>query len=369
MNCIKFAYQYPFFAIPLLRMNVIEDYDCPTASVNGKELRYNPSFVNELPERQQFGLIAHEVLHVVLLHHLRRRRRDVESWNAACDYAINLLLLDMGLELPPGGLIDWRFKGVTSNKIYEIITKKEEDSDDDGDSDGDDNEEEDGGDGVKQPWGDLQDYPGEAPIEEEATMKEVLAQSLQAAKMAGKGISESLFREIKSIIHPKKNAGDALRTILSDIYISSDYSWSKRNLRYGASDFIVPGVLNERILNTVIAIDTSGSIGEDELNTITQVVDDLRIESKGSAHVIYCDDEIRGEDFYETDETISLRLLGGGCTSFLPVFNKVKDCQVLVYITDGYCHEKLIEPDYPVVWVIFGENPYFKPGFGEIINI
>ena len=128
MNCIKFAYQYPFFAIPLLRMNVIEDYDCPTASVNGKELRYNPSFVNELPERQQFGLIAHEVLHVVLLHHHRRRRRDVESWNAACDYAINLLLLDMGLELPPGGLIDWRFKGVTSNKIYEIITKKEEES-------------------------------------------------------------------------------------------------------------------------------------------------------------------------------------------------------------------------------------------------
>jgi hypothetical protein len=41
-------------------------------------------------------------------------------WNEACDYAINPLLLDAGLSLPDGVLVDHRFRGMSAEQIYNL---------------------------------------------------------------------------------------------------------------------------------------------------------------------------------------------------------------------------------------------------------
>jgi predicted metal-dependent peptidase len=59
-------------------------------------------------------------MHPALQHHVRRSGRDPRRWNEACDYAINPLLLDAGLSLPDGVLVDHRFRGMSAEQIYNL---------------------------------------------------------------------------------------------------------------------------------------------------------------------------------------------------------------------------------------------------------
>ena len=78
------------------------------------------------------GVLAHEVMHPALQHHTRRGHRDASRWNMACDYAINLLLLDAGLTLPKDVLIDNRFRGMSAERIYNLIEEQSQEDGSDG---------------------------------------------------------------------------------------------------------------------------------------------------------------------------------------------------------------------------------------------
>src|ERR1700749_2583438 len=56
-----------------------------------------------------------------LHHHVRRSGRDPKRWNVACDYAINPLLVDAGLSLPEGVLLDNRLRGMSAEQIYNLL--------------------------------------------------------------------------------------------------------------------------------------------------------------------------------------------------------------------------------------------------------
>jgi len=56
---------------------------------------------------------------------------DPKRWNVACDFAINPLIVDAGLSLPDGVLIDNRFRGMSAEQIYNLLeseSKTEQDS-------------------------------------------------------------------------------------------------------------------------------------------------------------------------------------------------------------------------------------------------
>ena len=67
--------------------------------------------------------MAHELLHVGLAHHSRRRGRDPYLWNVACDYVINQWLVEMGVGSIPkfGGLYDPDLKDLSAEMIYDRI--------------------------------------------------------------------------------------------------------------------------------------------------------------------------------------------------------------------------------------------------------
>src|SRR6266568_3278486 len=96
-----------------------------TMATDGVSLFYNPEFVESLNAAELVGTLAHEVMHPALQHHTRRGDRNQARWNMACDYAINPMLLDAGLVLPKDVLIDNRFRGMSAERIYNLLEEDE----------------------------------------------------------------------------------------------------------------------------------------------------------------------------------------------------------------------------------------------------
>ena len=112
---------HPFFGTLLFRLGGKASRSVATMATDGVSLFYNPEFVNTLNAAELAGVLAHEVMHPALQHHTRRGNRTPARWNMACDYAINPILLDAGLTLPKDVLIDNRFRGMSAERIYNLI--------------------------------------------------------------------------------------------------------------------------------------------------------------------------------------------------------------------------------------------------------
>lgn len=70
-------------------------------------------------------VLAHEYLHAGLQHHARRRGRDPELWNVACDFVINGWLKEMQIgQMPTRGLLyDETLKNYSAEEIYDELIK------------------------------------------------------------------------------------------------------------------------------------------------------------------------------------------------------------------------------------------------------
>lgn len=138
-----------------------------TGATDGVYIYVNPAFFQALgSDCQRAFLIGHEVLHIVLCHMWRGSLYKARgyfnhqlgwchrTYNKAADFIINQMLLKMGLEMIPGGLLSDEF---TSNdiadEVYVKLFKQQDDEPepeagegegDDSDSDGDDSGDSDG---------------------------------------------------------------------------------------------------------------------------------------------------------------------------------------------------------------------------------
>ena len=121
--------RYPFFGKLALGLELIESDQFDTMAVDGQRIYYNKDFVNKITHKETVGVIAHEVLHVVFKHHLRRNNRDKYFWNVAGDYVINDVLFEDGFVLPEGGLYDSKYSGWSTEKVYDDVYQQKDDPD------------------------------------------------------------------------------------------------------------------------------------------------------------------------------------------------------------------------------------------------
>jgi len=123
----------------------------PTMATNGKVHYFNPDFINGLPQEQVLGVQAHESEHDARRHGTRRGARDPKRWNEACDYAINVDLVDQGFKLPKGALIDVKYRGMSAEDIYrsreidEALEKQKQEQAEQDESDEDESSDSDAG--------------------------------------------------------------------------------------------------------------------------------------------------------------------------------------------------------------------------------
>lgn len=106
-RCVsKLVGVFPFFGEYLLGCRFLYGArGVDTMATDGKNIFINEQFASKLSDKQMMFILAHEVLHCVLQHHIRMRDKlgahvskgQAEQWNYAADYEINPMLVQEGL--------------------------------------------------------------------------------------------------------------------------------------------------------------------------------------------------------------------------------------------------------------------------------
>src|ERR1017187_2954002 len=376
---------HPFFGSLLFRLKGREQRSIPTMATDGVSLYYNPAFVDTLNSATLAGVLAHEVMHPALQHHLRRSKRDPKRWNEACDYAINPLLLDAGLSLPDGVLVDHRFRGMSAEQIYNLREAESQSqpggqnsaSDGAGAGAGEAPEKQDNAGKPTVPVteggiGQVLDAPlpdDETPSVEEQTRDWSVAvnQAVTLSKQAGKAPA-GLARILEGAAEAAVDWRDLLRRLWPDT-IPADSSWLRPNRRHIWSGLYLPGVVREGTGEIAIAVDCSGSVNARLLRLfeaeIRSIIEGQRPER---VHVLYFDAEVHKVDTYVAGEMLHLEPVGGGGTDFGPCFDWLNEHgihpQTMIFLTDLYGSFPESAPDYPVIWASTGSR---QAPFGSVI--
>jgi predicted metal-dependent peptidase len=366
----------PFFGSLALRLAVKEDLNCESAWTDGVTLGYNPDFIQGLTLPETKGLLAHEVMHIAMMHNTRRGDRNQSRWNEAADYAINLILEDSGLTLPKARLLDREYADMAAEQIYGKIGKQEQEQESNNNKSRDDSGK--GDDPGKT--GEVRDYPGKdgkqataadkAQAEQET--KIAVTQAITQAKSMGR-LPGGLSRLIDEIIEPIIDWREILRRFVSAT-AKNDYTWARPNRRHIAEGLYLPSLYSEDIGPIVVAVDTSGSVDQEMINQFSAEITAILEDFHADCTVIYCDSEIAGvEIFRNEDLPVILHPAGGGGTDFRPVFDYVDEHDIrpacLIYLTDMAGSFPVNEPDYPVLWGTIEAWSGAAAPWGETVRI
>jgi predicted metal-dependent peptidase len=401
----------PFFGTLCLRLKLAAG-EVPTMATDGRRIVYDPAFVAELTAAELEAVLAHEVLHCALGHHCRRGVRDPRLWNEAADLAINPILIGNGFTLPAGALFDPRFENLSAEEIYARLVEQSGESSpapkqspqpntEAGGSSGQASQEQQPPDlgnssqtsstqpfdtvgneaqhqsmspgGFGEVW-DAADEQGRPASQAENSRQQhewniAADQALRAAKSCG-----SEPANMARPLNENRQSRQDWRALLREFIAATspcDYRWSPPNRRYIASGLYLPSVERAGVGTIVVAVDTSGSIGEEELEQFAGEITAIADEAKPEAvHIVYCDAAVQSVQQFGPSEPIELEPRGGGGTDFRPVFEWIEANQIapacLIYLTDLCCHSYPQAPDYPVLWVTDSRR---RAPFGETIRI
>lgn len=380
---VNFILDSPFFAsifIPLeLREAQKGELPFPTVGTDGCLIIYDSDYVKTLPLDMLMGIFAHEVLHIVSLHHLRRGYRDPILWNIACDYSINQLILDSGFVLPAGCLVDSKYADMEAEAIYKLLMKEDKTTLKQMIEQYRKGKNKNGKEGASCGWVlDKKNEDGTEMTQNQKLQaeKEQRVANQQAAiaheKTCGK-LPGHLARLLGELNQPKINWKRALAQFV-EVNSKSDYTWTLPNPRFTSGNIYLPRVFKPEIGTIVNLIDASGSVTEKELRAEVSELRGILSAYEGVVlQIIFFD--TRATDPIEVTEDSELKKtpvsgLGGG-TDYKPPFKKVEDKNLdpvcVICLTDGYCSSFPKPPDYPVLWILTQKNPNFTPPFGLVI--
>jgi len=382
---VRLALNQPFLATAITRLPFKEAGQfnwCETMATDGYHIYFNAGWARNLPKGELEAVIVHEVLHVVLGHADRINDRNKEVWNVACDYAINIMLSDLGFELPCGGLLEQRFRRMTAEQIYRELRPD-----------------------TSKPYPQMLELAGDRQspgghLSGDVIDRDLLVDALpersdnldvQERRMLRRELIEGLESQIKSMGYKGGNLAIEVRAALQNktdwalvlrryLYekVKTDWSMYPPSKKYIWQQIYLPSVGVSSLGTIVFAIDTSGSMSSDELSKALSEVRAIRSLFPCELIVMQCDASIQSVETYsEFDDTplaSSFTMKGFGGTDFRPVFSYVESKSivpsVLIYATDGYGTFPETLPDHPVIWLLTDRGPHqFDPPFGVYIDL
>jgi predicted metal-dependent peptidase len=377
---------HPFWGFLLMQVQIVPDPALPVIVATDcvKHIWYNPDLTRKLDADQLGFALAHEVGHAVYATFERQRGRDHHLWNIATDYAINRIVASIphpsgrgALYKPVQGiLLDRRYDGMIAEAIYErILAEAAAAGRGDGRS------------GRPQP-------------------RRVMVAGRAADSHGGEldvhlpgGVSEEQREELADRVraavayaHAQPNRGDipgdvardfgpdrsrvpwqrVFRRFVNAALTKDEYDARRPNRRWATQGFVVPSLAGEQVGTVVVALDTSGSMGADELasacaelRALAREVQDLRL--------VVADARVQ--------EVVTLdglevwlkrgRAKGGGGTDHRPVFEWIKQSRIVPDVFIGLTDLFTVLPDrappFPVLWVV----PKFhgKAAFGRVVEV
>ena len=393
-----------YSGVMLMGTSSVEDH-VPTAYTDGVNKKYGRKFLESITSEPKVrGLILHENLHVALKQVVFGRAMFLENHkmaNLAADFVVNDIITCIDgmvagtqeriAELPDGGVYDAMFHDWSMREVYNYLKKNAKSgkggsgggkgqgnpppsggtqSNDDGDGDGDTVTVNGKTYDISQL--DEHDFIGREVTAEEA--KEIIDgidKALREGGMLAGRMGAKIPRAISELLEPKIDWREALREFVSSTTKGNDeFTWRRMNKRHMANEIYLPSVENESIGEIVVAIDTSGSIGSEQITEFaTELVSICDLCQPEAVRVLWWDTEVHGEQVFKdnySDIAKLLKPLGGGgthvsCVSDYIVKNKIRAECVLVF-TDGY-----VESDInwkitdPTLWMVTQHKDFIPP--------
>jgi len=186
--------------------------------------------------------------------------------------------------------------------------------------------------------------------------------------------SPAIERLLKKLDKPRVKWGTVLRQFLR-LYRGGSYSWAHPNRRFFSHGLYLPGRYGLKGFSGIVALDTSPSTRPVLSRFVSELVGLIKAFGKYDLTIIECAAKITQVWRLSSDEPNfdieQHKFMGGGGTSFTPVFEYIHDHHltpnVLIYFTDGEGPAPKIKPPYPVIWMLTKNGKAPVP-WGHAIN-
>jgi len=368
-----------------------------------RHLYFNPKFIEQHDERTIRGMVFHSLIHLAFRHIQRISNREQEIWGTATEMNSDLLSKEsfedynrfkksitrtLQMNIKDTNYIKPKFHQKTSDEMYKMLMDEVQE------------QEASGSVGIA-PSNVSNDNKGEwscnvtevnekytdmvNPIVAEMEQRRfdgIMQNSYEREKSRGT-LPASIQELINAINEEPKIDWKTILYKFVQFIIAVDFSWSRPSKSMLANGIISPGVIKNNIY-VVIAIDTSGSVGQKELTDFLTETHAILMTFGANIKVILidCDAKVQNVETIEYGEGLHYDVTdktwyGRGGTRFEPVFEwideKVEDGeieqpQVLLYFTDTHGSYPNEAPDYQTVWISTEpEERMSTPPFGEII--
>jgi predicted metal-dependent peptidase len=384
----------------------VKEGEVPTMGTNYTQLLYNRDFLDSLTLEEVGGVVLHEIAHCLLLHpteltRVQAESKDPELWEIALEIVANATVIDLfqsagngaGMFKLPGQPysplkggeppceLSYFYDPVghthTALEIYHLLEKKLPACRRPGTGSvagtGQKGQLSEKTHGSQTSTGDIILSGDILPAgrTESQDAAEVTIAVLQKLSSLTKGnLPLGLDRLLRRLTEGKVPWERILHSWVGAVVSGSDdFRWEKPNHRHPlAEKIIMPGPVDNQIEDIIVAVDTSGSVSDRQLNRFASEIAKLS-QYVGEITVITTDAEVHEKVKMSSvsDLLKKLKFKGGGGTDFRPVFEAVKNCLGMIFFSDGCATYPDSKPKYPVLWVLTKEHS--TPPFGKVAFI
>ena len=349
--------------------------DLPTAATNGRDVLIGRQFIDTLDDTTLRFVVLHEYYHVLFMHMVTWKHlfdEDPQLANMACDAVINIMLdkqagakADGFLTVWPHAILDYQYDGLDAGEVYRRLKAQAKQQQQQRSASGGKAQQMD----EHRPasGGTKDGEVGEALSEAQAAQvaKAVDTAVRQAAIIAGK-TGASLDRSVKDLLAVTVDWREMLRDFLRSACVGADLStWRRPSRRGMAMDTTLPSRYSECAKRVTIGVDTSGSIGAEQLRrALTEIMAACETVKPEMVDVIYWDAQVAGHEVYEGDAVTTLAEVtkpkGGGGTDpvsmqrYMDAHGIKPDC--VIQFTDGYIGRDWGTWPAPVLWCVSTKN-------------
>lgn len=339
-----------FFTTICFSLRHIFDDTVATAATNGKKIYFNSKFFMELSIEERVFLLLHETMHCAYLHMERFvEGMDKNKANIAMDHVINLQLIERGFKMPKNGHADPAYKGLSWEEVYKLLPNNP---------------------GNPQ-MQDLLETEGDTE-ELQREMQDILVQASIQSKISNDKpgtIPGEIEIFLSRLLKPKLPWNRILQKYIQ-AFAKNDYTWRKPNRRYFPKNYL-PSMYSESLMDIAIAIDTSGSVSDEEfLRCVTETHSILRMMKPEQMTLIQFDTAIKSVDkIGNIRELMNIKFTGRGGTHINPLIDWANENkpQLLLVFTDGQFYFYTKETKVKTIWLIHN-NKQFNPPFGKTIH-
>lgn len=341
-----------FFTTVAFSLKHVWDDKIATACTDGKEIRYSPKFFMSLTTEEQVFLLLHEAMHVAYLHMARLQGRDHHRWNHAADYVINQQLVERGFKMPSCGLLDPQYAGMSTEQVYDLLPQNL----------------------PPPPMEDLVHGDGSVQSQEalERDVQDILVRARIQSRMANDKpgtIPGDIEIFLDKLLNPKLPWNRLLLRYLK-AFDKSDYTFKKPNRRFFPQHHL-PSLWGESLCNLAIAVDTSGSVSDEEFGVfVSEVASILRMQKPEKITLIQFDTQIKSvTDIRNVQELMRCKFTGRGGTLINPVLDWANENhpQALLIFSDGGFNFYDTQAKSDTLWLIHNNERFTAP-FGKVIH-